>query len=102
MASTQAKAMRRADALGRLSTALNIEPADLDSQAKGDPVMALVMTLERVADAVEAQAQPQGNDLRAAVQAATDEELTAIPGIGAKSVEALRAWANEPAAADDK
>lgn len=92
MASTQAKAMRRADALGRLSVALGIEQADLNAGGRGDPELALVMTLERVADAVEGQSQPA--DLRAAVRAATHEELGAIPGIGAKSAEALRAWAN--------
>ena len=95
MASTQAKAVRRADALQRLSAALGIEQADLDTNGKGDPGMALVITLERVADAVEGMAQP--SDLRTAVQATTDEELAAIPGIGPKSVEALRAWATEDA-----
>lgn len=53
MASTNAKAIRRADALGRLSRALDIEQAELQFHGRGDPELALVVTLERVADAVE-------------------------------------------------
>jgi hypothetical protein len=96
MASTQAKAIRRADVLGRLSAQLGIQQADLHANAKGDPELALIMTLERIATAIDGnqQAQQRG-DLRSVIAAATDDELIAIPGIGEKSLEDLRAWAVE-------
>lgn len=53
MASTHAKALRRADVLQRLSDRLGIDQADLYINARGDKEMALVITLERIADAVE-------------------------------------------------
>ena len=73
MASTNAKAIRRANALGRLSASLNIEAADLHYHAKGDPEMALVMTLERIADAVEAK---EKTPALAKAKAAADAPLT--------------------------
>ena len=96
MASTQAKAIRRADVLQRLSAQLGIQQADLHANAKGDSELALIMTLERVAEAIDGnqQAQQRG-DLRSVIAAATDEELVALPGIGEKSIEELRAWAAE-------
>lgn len=57
MASTQAKAERKATALGRISSGLGIEQADLHAQGRGDPEMALVVTLERIADALEAKTE---------------------------------------------
>lgn len=58
MASTHAKAVRRADVLQRLSALMGIEQASLTANAKGDPELALIITLERVADAIEAQQLP--------------------------------------------
>lgn len=97
MASTQAKAVRRAEAIARLSRALDIQPADLNAHAKGDAGMALVMTLERVANAVE-KIKPAvpGDALRAAILAASDDELVAMPGIGEKSLDQVREWAATP------
>lgn len=97
MASTNAKAVRRADVLRRLSAGLNIQPADLHANAKGDAEMAQIMTLERLADAMESkQAKAEPGGLRAAILAATDDDLTAIPGIGDKSLDDIRTWAAEP------
>lgn len=60
MASTHAKALRRADVLQRLSDRLGIEQADLYINARGDKEMGLIITLERIADAVEAKvAEPE-------------------------------------------
>lgn len=53
MASTGAKAVRRAEVLRRLSTHLGFEPVNLHAHAKGDTEMMSIMTLERIADAVE-------------------------------------------------
>lgn len=53
MASTHAKAVRRADVLKRLSDRLGIEQADLYINARGDKEAALIITLERIADAVD-------------------------------------------------
>jgi hypothetical protein len=53
MAGTHAKAVRRADVLQRLSDRLGIDQADLYINARGDDEMALIITLERIADAVE-------------------------------------------------
>ena len=94
MASTQVKAERRAKVVQRLSDTLGVKPVDLNAQARGDAGMALIMTLERVADAVD-KVKPAvpGDALRAAILAASDEELTAIPGIGEKSLDQVRAWA---------
>lgn len=94
MASTHAKAVRRAGVLQRLSDRLGVQQADLHAQAKGDAEMALILTLERVADAIETnvQAQERG-DLRSVIAAASDDELTALPGIGDKSLSQLREWA---------
>lgn len=97
MASTQVKAERRAKVVQRLSDSLGVKPVDLNAQARGDSGMALIMTLERVADAVD-KVKPAvpGDALRAAILAASDEELTAIPGVGEKSVDQLREWAKTP------
>lgn len=102
MASTQAKAVRRADVLQRLSDRLGIQQGDLNVNGRGDSELAMIVTLERIADAVDKQTEtqkkadqePQG-DLRQAIANATDDELIALPGIGDKSVEQLRAWATE-------
>lgn len=53
MASTGAKAVRRADVLQRLSRRLGYKPVDLHANARGDAEMAAILTLERIADAVE-------------------------------------------------
>ncbi len=105
MASTHAKAVRRAGVMQRLSDRLGVQPADLHANAKGDPEMALIMTLERIADAIETnvQAQERG-DLRSVLLAASDDELVAVPGIGDKSLAGIREWAatepEQPADAD--
>lgn len=46
--------------------------------------------------------EPLQVSLRAAILAASDEELIAIPGIGEKSVETVRAWAREEAPQSDE
>lgn len=66
MASAGAKATRRADALQRLSRTLGHKSADLHAHAKGDPEMALIMTLERVADKVDE------------LKKSTDKRITAL------------------------
>lgn len=99
MASTQAKAVRRADVLQRLSVHTGTEQADLNAHGRGDPEMALIITLERIADALDAR--PVTDDLRAAILAADDDELTALPGVGVKSLDAMRAWAAGEAEADE-
>ena len=53
MASTVSKAIRRSAALARLSASLGIEQADLTFNGRGDPELSLVITLERLADAVD-------------------------------------------------
>lgn len=53
MAGKLAKIKRRAGVLERLSTALGVEQADLQLQGRGDAELAMIVTLERVADAVE-------------------------------------------------
>jgi hypothetical protein len=56
MAGTLAKAQRKAAVMARLSNALGVDPVSLHGGgAMGDPELAHIMTLERVADAVEAQ-----------------------------------------------
>lgn len=97
MASKQVKSERRAKALERLSSALGIKEVDLHANAEGDPGLALVITLERAASAAE-KVKPgvPGDALRAAILAASDEELTAIPGIGDKSLDQVREWAKTP------
>jgi hypothetical protein len=72
MAGTHAKAVRRAQVMQRLAKRLGIEPADLNAQARGDPELALIMTLERVADAVDRQ---------------TPDKATATPDKGLAQVE---------------
>ncbi|MGP1664475.1 MAG: hypothetical protein ACTS5I_00880 [Rhodanobacter sp.] len=71
MASTHAKAVRRAGVLQRLSDRLGVQQADLHAQAKGDAEMALIMTLERVADALDAQ---RGEDKQPPVDVKTDSK----------------------------
>jgi hypothetical protein len=98
MASINAKAVRKADALRRLSSTLNITQADLHATARGDAELATIVTLERLADAVERNQPTVTGDnrvktLREAIRDASDDELIAIPGIGEKSLEALREWA---------
>jgi DNA uptake protein ComE-like DNA-binding protein len=79
MASTLNKAKRRADAVSRLG---EITGVDLDVQHRGDPELGQIMQLERIADAL-GTVQGKGEiDLIAAIQAATVEELEAVPGIG--------------------
>jgi hypothetical protein len=100
MASTHAKAVRRAGVLQRLSSRLGVQPVDLHANAKGDSEMALIMTLERIADAIDTnvQAQERG-DLRSVLLAASDDELVSVPGIGDKSLASIREWAaSEPEA----
>lgn len=46
-------------------------------------------------DVIPAESKAMTN-LRAAILATDEAELTAIPGIGEKSAEALRAWASTP------
>ncbi len=66
MAGTHAKAVRRAGVLQRLSTALGIEQADLYFSGRGDKEMALIITLERIADAVEDKLGAADKKLKAA------------------------------------
>lgn len=94
MAGLLAKAQRRADVLQRLSSRLNVDTSDLSGKVRGDPELTTIVTLERIADALESQKAT--GDLRSVIAAASDDDLIAIPGIGEKSLEALRAWANEP------
>jgi DNA uptake protein ComE-like DNA-binding protein len=93
MATAHARAQRKADALARLSSSLGINTTDLARASSGDPDLAQVIVLERVADAVESAQGTQGADLKAAIQAASSEDLVSIPGIGEKSASALKDWA---------
>lgn len=97
LAQRQAQAHTRVvEAVKSIASTLGVDAPNLAIHDRSPDVKRLkeweVMAdwLERVP--VRKDAPPT---LRAAVQAATDEELEAIPGVGAKTVEALRAWANE-------
>lgn len=73
MASISAKAIRRADALGRLSKALGITQADLQINGRGDPELALIITLERIADAVESKTKT-ANESKAVKKAKSEAD----------------------------
>jgi DNA uptake protein ComE-like DNA-binding protein len=97
MASTLQKAQRRAAAMERLADALGV---DLSVHAKGDIELMHILQLERIADALPDRGST--NSLYAAIEAAGEEELTTIPGIGpatAKRIkeEMAKATAPEPA-----
>lgn len=76
MASTQAKAERKALALGRIAAGLGIEQADLHAQGRGDAEMALVVTLERVADALEASKPVPAANIEKQLEAETGRDFT--------------------------
>lgn len=84
MASTNAKAVRRADALQRLAVALDVEQADLHGNARGDNELAAIMTLERLANALESRLAEakQAGTLATVVAGASVAELAALPGVG--------------------
>lgn len=83
MAGTLAKAVRRADAVTRLSTLLDVQQADL-KQSGRDPELALIMTLERVADAVE---QLTGKTAPSKRKAAAKEPSKTIETVKEKPME---------------
>jgi hypothetical protein len=75
MASIHAKAVRRAEVLQRLSDRLGVEQANLYYNARGDSEMELIITLERIADAVEEKvAAPRGKAASKGTKAMQDKE----------------------------
>jgi hypothetical protein len=75
MASIHAKAVRRAEVLQRLSDRLGVEQANLYYNARGDSEMELIITLERIADAVEEKVTaPRGKTASKGTKAMQDKE----------------------------
>jgi hypothetical protein len=81
MAGTHAKAMRRADVLQRLSDRLGIDQADLYINARGDKEMALIITLERIADAVDEKVAMPEKKAKTAPKKAKEDADTDTPAV---------------------
>lgn len=98
LAQRQAQAHQRVvEAISEIASTLDIEAPNLMIHEKSPDVQRLKEweVLASWLEHVPVRKDAQGSDLREAIQAATDEELEAIPGVGAKTIEALRTWANE-------
>lgn len=95
MASTNAKAIRKDEVLLRLSKSLGVEAADLHADAKGDAEMAHIMTLERLADALDAKGDGKAKPVPAAdpSRASVEKQLEAETGtdvVGGITVETIQ------------
>lgn len=107
MATQTQLTIRRDEAYQRIAQSVNVLAARFGVTAASllgvrhrDPHVEQAQRLELVAatlEAIDEAATPAlpSTDLRAAIHAATDDELAAIPGVGAKTVDALRAWAKD-------
>lgn len=108
IAQRQAQAHQRVvEAIGPIASTLNIDAPDLTAIREKNPQVQRVKEWESLADWFEAlqrrleeksvqgaDAEPEPQpDLRAAILAASDEELLALPGVGTKLAADLRAWA---------
>jgi hypothetical protein len=103
--SVREKTVRIMAVAQRLSDRLGIAPGDIEASARGsDPVWAIVHTLELVADALESRkvitAKP--GSFKAAVRVASDEDLMTFPGVGEKSLPAIREWATAPVTVEEQ
>jgi DNA uptake protein ComE-like DNA-binding protein len=90
MADTKTVEQRHDAAMERIAKALGTTNVDLTGEARGDPALARAITMENIANAIDKG--KTGINLRAAVKAAKDEDLRALPGVGEKSLSALREW----------
>lgn len=85
---------RQDAAIERIANALGVTVRDLRGDAPGNPPLARVLQMESIAEQVERVASAKGTrNLRDAINAASDDTLIALPGIGEKSLTDWRKWA---------
>lgn len=101
---------RVVDAVGVIASTINIDAYALTNIQERSPDVQRVKEWEAMADWLEAIAQVIGQlvadretqvDLRSVIAAATDEQLLGMPGVGEKSLEALRTWSTENSGVSD-
>lgn len=94
MPDTKDISARQDAAVERIANALGVTVRDLRGDAPGNPPLARVLQMESIAEQVERVTSAKGTrNLRDAINAASDDTLIALPGIGEKSLADWRKWA---------